>query len=315
MLKEHISVLNNVVEIMGDVDVNSITRQDMRDFRDALEKLPATRKRSKIFRNKTIDELLKMEHENTLTTKTVNNIVESISSMFQWGIREELITNNPAKGLSKPEELVDIDKKQPLSEEDIRKIFFSGDYIPKNFKKPSHYWVPLIGLYTGMRLEEICELHTEDVYQDKDGIWIFDIQLFNTDNLNDKFLKTANAKIFVPIHDDLIKFGLIEYLAEIKQKSIRLFPDLNKTAKTTKYGKQVSKQFTKLLKEKGITGKKSFNSLRHSFSNYFKMRDLHTDVFRQVFGHEIPNLAGNTYGERFSAKICYEKIISKLHYQ
>lgn len=88
-----------------------------------------------------------------------------------------------------------------------------------------------------------------------------------------------------------------------------------KTEKTKKYGKQVSKHFTKLLNIKGIIGKKSFHSLRHSFSNYFKMRDLHTDVFRQVFGHEIPNLAGNTYGERFSAKICYEKIIKKLNYK
>ena len=73
------------------------------------------------------------------------------------------------------------------------------------------------------------------------------------------------------------------------------------------------KHFPRPPNSKGIEGK-SFHSLRYSFANFFKVRSLQDDVFRQVFGHKIGELAPNTYEERFSPKLCYDRIISKLDY-
>ena len=101
----------------------------------------------------------------------------------------------------------------------------------------------------------------------------------------------------------------------IKSNHIRLFPLLNKTEKSPKYGKQVGKAFGLLLKEKNIVDGKSFHSLRHSFSNFFKVRNMHTDMFRQVFGHEIQHLAGRQYGDKFSIKQIYEELISKISFE
>ena len=44
------------------------------------------------------------------------------------------------------------------------------------------------------------------------------------------------------------------------------------------------------------------------------MKGLHNDVFRQIFGHEIPGLAGRLYGSKFDALACYNEIVSKIDY-
>ena len=295
-LKDHTSRLENLADFFGDKAASAVTREDMRAMRDTLRQLPPSRKKSPKYRNKSIEEILAMPHSQTLSIKTVNIIVEAISSMYEWAIREQLLSYNPAKGLSIKDTQPDVDKRAPLSLEDIQKVFFSGDYKISAFANPAYYWAPLIALYTGMRLEEICQLHCEDICQDFEGVWIFDIKEASGDGLKDKSLKNKNACRFVPIHADLIELGLLQLRDKhVANKECRMFPELKKTTSSPKYGKQVGKNFSRLLAEKGIKGTKSFHSLRHSFSQFFKVRDLHNDMFRQIFGHEIAELAGRQY--------------------
>ncbi len=308
-LKDHTNRLENLVDILGDKAAATVMREDMRELRDTLRQLPPSRKKNSKYRNKSIPDILTMSYSSTLSIKTVNIIVEAISSMYEWAIREHLLSYNPAKGLSIKDTQPDVDKRDPLSLEDIQKVFFNGDYKISAFANPAYYWAPLIGLYTGMRLEEICQLHCEDICQEPEGVWIFDIKEASEDGLKDKILKNKSARRFVPIHEDLIKLGLLQLRDKhVAHKECRLFPELKKTPSSHKYGKQVGKNFSRLLAKKGIKGTKSFHSLRHSFSQFFKVRDLHNDMFRQIFGHEIAELAGRQYGERFSAKQCLRLI-------
>lgn len=235
---DHRNRLENIIDILGDKYANSVSREDMRYVRDALSKLPPSRKKNKEYKTKTIEELLSINYPKTLSIKTINTIIESISSMYEWAIREGLLTVNPAKGLTIKDTQLDIEKRIPLSNDDIHKIFFSSDYKPSTFSKPAYYWCPLIGLYSGIRLEEICQLHCEDIYCDEDGIWIFDIHSDSTDGLNDKILKNKNAKRKIPIHDRLKDLGLLKYVEKQKEMEYkRLFPELNKTKRSPKYGK------------------------------------------------------------------------------
>jgi len=312
-LSDHKNRVTSLLRIIGNKPINSITRQDMRSFRDTLQKLPPQWRKQLDKSGLSIKEFIeKYKNKAPLSIKSINLIVEAVSGMFTWAMRENLIERNPAQGLGLKDTQQDIEKRLPLSDDDIKLIFFNGDYKPDAYKNPAYYWAPLIALYTGMRLEEICQLHCEDIYEEN-GIFLIDIREDSTDGLCDKILKTKNAKRKIPIHEKLKALGLIAYRdAMIKGKEIRLFPLLNKTEKSPKYGKQVGKAFGLLLKEKNIVDGKSFHSLRHSFSNFFKIRNMHTDMFRQVFGHEIQNLAGRQYGDKFSIKQIYEELISKI---
>lgn len=311
----HRGRIETIIDILGDKNVMSISRDDIRNYRDILTKLPPNRKKEKKYKDKSIGDIIAMQPTSTLSIKTINVILQTISGMFEWGIREGLIEKNPARGLTFKDERQESELRSPFSSEEIKTIFFSGDYTQDRFKNPAYYWVPLIGLYTGMRLEEICQLHCGDIYKEE-GIWVIDININSNDNLHDKELKTKNAVRKIPVHTVLQRLGLIDYLKKIKKESVRLFPLLNKTKKSPKYGKQVGKQFSAWLKRKKLkTDTKSFHSLRHTFSDFFKVRNMHSDLFRQIFGHEIPELAGRQYGSKFSVKQCYTDLISILEYE
>ena len=62
-------------------------------------------------------------------------------------------------------------------------------------------WVPLIGLFSGMRLGEICGLRTTDVQLESDT-YFFNVAESGED---DRRLKTAAATRRVPVHSELMK--------------------------------------------------------------------------------------------------------------
>ena len=314
-VSDHVNRLNTLVEILGNKAITAITRDDMRNYRDILSKLPPARKKSAQFRNLSIKDILALKPQTTLSVKTVNVTIEAVASMFEWGIREEYISSNPAKSLQIKDDRQEIDLREPFTEQDIKQVFFSGRYKPSSFKHPAYYWAPLIALYSGMRLEEICQLHCSDIMQDGE-IWYFDINKNpSEDGVVRKILKNKNAKRNVPIHPKLIELGLLTYWSKLKDSnSDRLFPELNKTEKSPKYGKQVGKTFTRFIEKLDITGNISFHSLRHSFSDFYKKRNLQNDIFTQVFGHDIAQLAAKQYGSKFSVQQCYDEIISVLKY-
>lgn len=300
--------LETLIEILGDRDILQLQRDDLRYYRDTLRKLPPNRKKSPLYKGKSISQILAMSPATTLSIKTVNVTVEAVASMFEWGIREGLLTTNPAKALQIKDTRRDIELREAFTQEDITLLFSPKTFTESSVKHPSFYWAPLIGLYTGMRLEEICQLHCSDIRQEQ-NIWYIDI---NTDH-HDKRLKNRNAFRKIPVHNDLLAYGFIKYVDRMKLNGQeRLFPELRKTEKCPKYGHMVSNFFSRYIERCGITGKKSFHSLRHTFSDFFKRLNLHTDVFRQIFGHEIPHLATRQYGSEFPVSQCYQEIISHL---
>lgn len=314
-LPDHENRLGYLIEIIGNKPVQEISRADMKYIKKILQKLPPNRTRSLRYRGKSIRELMLMSHEKTLNVKTVNIILEAIASFFEWCVREEYINKNPAKTLQISDCRDPKSLRDAFTSDEIRRIFLSEEYLKLKNVKPHYFWPPLIALYTGMRLEEICQLHCGDIRLDvQSGRWIVDIcDAPDADNAMQKYIKTRNARRSISIHEALIDAGLLAYVQEMREAGHpRVFPQLRRTEKTPKYGKQVSKAFSALLRSLDITGKKSFHSLRHSFSHYFHERGLHNDVFRQIFGHEIEGLAGRQYGTKFGIAKCYDEIISKI---
>ena len=258
-----------------------------------------------------------MNPHKRLSVTRINIIIEAISSLFEWCINEGILcSHNPAKGLQIKDERSVIEFREPFSVDDLNKIFLSDEFKDKKCVNEAYYWCPLISLYSGMRLEEISQLSVDDVYF-VDGIWVFDVNTKpSRDGRNDKQVKNKNAVRIVSMHNKLIDLGFIEYVDSIKIKGEeRLFYKLNKTERSPRYGKQVGNNFSDIIKICGIKGKKSFHSLRHTFSDFYKKRHLQNDVFRQVFGHDIPELAAKQYGSKFSPKQCFDELISQIEYE
>lgn len=312
--------LSHFLDIKGDMLVSDISRNDIKEVKETLKRLPPQRKRLKKYRDKTTSELREMEHEKTLSVSSINQILDQLSSLFNWAMVEELIDKNPASVPRLKDKTHKREKCDPLTKKDIKAVFGADKYIKDKHAQAAYFWAPLISLYTGMRREEISQLHNADIYEhtDNDGNtrWVIDAKEESEKGIaEDKRLKNLNAIRIIPIHPDLIKIGLLEYHSRMTNKHTRLFPELNRSNEGL-YGKEVGKQFSALLtKAKVKTPKKYFHSLRHSFRDQLKKQDISGPCFYEVFGHESnePGVT-NRYGSGFTPQEKFDKIINLLNY-
>lgn len=108
---------------------------------------------------------------------------------------------------------------------------FHGDEMKELASDPSRahqFWLPHVGLYTGARVNEICQINPQiDIRQELDtGIWYFNITEDSEGHAEvDKSVKTAGSKRKVPVHSKLIEIGFLDYVAQLrKDGAVLLFP-------------------------------------------------------------------------------------------
>lgn len=164
-----------------------------------------------------------MKIENPINPNTVDQHIEKLSTCFDWGVNEEWLVKNPAESIGKVGGKANSYK--PFTPEDLVALFGSSQYQNREFKKDSHYWLPLLGLFTGIRLGELVQLRLQDIFEE-DGVLIFNVTEDDNDGLT---VKTDAAKRRIPVHSFLLQLGLQEYISFLKnRRAERLLPDFKK---------------------------------------------------------------------------------------
>lgn len=104
--------------------------------------------------------------------------------------------------------------QRAIRPEELKKLF-NHTKMKKYAENPetAHYcWLPLIGFYTGARINEVCQLNpAEDIKQDSaTGIHYFHFtDEGGTAEGVDKSIKTNSSLRIVPIHSKLIELGYL----------------------------------------------------------------------------------------------------------
>lgn len=166
-------------------------------------------------------------------------------------------------------------QRDPFSNEDIQKIFNNLNMflLTEKGKKIKHYEEYLIvlkiGLYTGARLDEICQLTKDDIKKEGD-IWHFDF------NINeDKTLKNIYSIRKVPIH------------SKIENEVLNFIENLNKNNLFNFKMNTFSKDFSIFKSKKlGFGKKKVFHSFRNTIQDYLKQRMIEIALIDDIVGHE-----------------------------
>ena len=313
---DHVNRLQCFLFIMGDMPISEITRLVMEEFKSILRRLPPRWHRDSKYEGKTPCEIAAMNIVPSLGVKTVNETLRTIESFFEWCVNTGKLERHFSKGLQIKDPRSAGEQKDAFSIEELILIFSHPKFANGKFKNPAYFWIPVIGLYTGMRLEEASQLHCADLYQ-SDEIWVIDIhEREEANGDNGKTLKTKSATRKIPIHPNLVEIGLLKYQKQMEEQGhTRLFPILKKTEKVLKFGKQPGKQFKSVVDDAlENADKKSFHSLRHTFADFYKQRGATGLNFEEVFGHQHEKLADDRYGSRISPRIIFEEVISKLDY-
>lgn len=298
-LAENESIYKVFLEIMGDRGLKTITHQDLIACRDKLVKLPANRGKKPKLRDKTIAEILTMKNITPMSLVTVNKYLVRISSLFKWAAKHQYISTNYAEGLALPTKKRASEDREPYSAEDIQVIVSKLNF---DSAKPERYWIPMIGMYSGMRLDEICQLHIADIVK------IDKIDCFNVNETGDKKLKTETSRRIVPIHPKLVELGFIKYVDALRTGGkVRLWENLKKGRDG--YSHDLGKWYQRFNRQEITKNpKRVFHSLRHTLANNLKQKGVQEVVIAEILGHAVDSMTMSRYGKRYESKVLLEAL-------
>lgn len=253
-----------------------------------------------------------------MSKKTANKYINLMSAAFEHGrLRLRWLSENPAEGLRFKLKKSDTEKYRPFTIEQLNKMFSAPLYTGcvnagRGYDKPGNcvpresgrYWVPLIALFTGMRLNEICQLDTADIdkIEGVDVIHVREESETAEPGENNKRLKTEASRRIVPIHPELRKLGLLEVVAKRRERSTRkLFPDLRVGADEY-YSDAFQKWFGRFLGKVGVKERRiSFHSFRHTFRDAARRARLDVETVNSIAGWTDGSMA-ERYGQRDQIK-------------
>jgi integrase len=157
---------------------------------------------------------------STLSAATVNGYLTKLRTPLNFAVNEGWIDRNPARGLRVVDPVRRRDKRLPFSTEQLRLIFsaplYTGcvdDWHGYGTPGPARprrgrFWVPLIALFAGLRLNEACQLDVADI-QSVEGVDCIHVSAGTFAADNNKRLKTASSERLIPIHPALSRMGLM----------------------------------------------------------------------------------------------------------
>jgi uncharacterized protein DUF6538 len=114
--------LELLTQILGETtDASSISRNDIRTFRDTISKLPANFNKKPKFKGKTVAQILASYKGVGIAGNTVKKHLSWVRALFAWGVMEGRIVSNPAIGLAPKAGERARDTRLPFSNEDCRR--------------------------------------------------------------------------------------------------------------------------------------------------------------------------------------------------
>ena len=240
------------------------------------------------------------------TAKTARDRFDYIKGFLNFAARDmELLPKNPWEGLAI--EHTTTSPRRPWSGEQLTQLFakplFTEYMLPTSWDGGGDgaYWVPLLGVYAGARLGELCQLDVSDV-ETIDGVPLIHItDLGDGDSV--KSVKTEAGRRLVPVHPELVRLGFLEYVDALrKASSRRLFPALRLAP--SKPSNYFSSWFKTLREVEGGKELPDFHSLRHTVRSKLASVGIAEPMIDTLIGHEVKGSTG--------AKIYTERTVEDL---
>lgn len=318
--------LRRFIEFAGNRPIDTYGRADMSGFLDKLRRLPKTYGKSPRDKGRGLDEIIAeadARRAERLSDKTVKRHLSTLSQFFQLAVdkgyltvaaRIEIIEGHRFQGA----EVAARDQRDTWRPNELTALFASPVWTgcQEHFRaKPgtcvirdAKFWLPLLALYQGGRLEEFADLYRRDIVCNE-GTWAVTIAPSivegktkeGTAALRHRRLKTANAKRTIPLHPEILKMGFLAYVETTAPKSDSpLFPDILPQGEDGKRGPRITRWFVEYRRSIGVYRKGvGIHAFRHTANT--RLRDSIVDWQQErevnyLFGHALgPGQGGERY--------------------
>lgn len=231
---------------------------------------------------------------NHQSVTTVSRKIGVLKTLFRVAMDYELLTTNPAAQV-RVTGTQQAKARVAFTVEDLNLLFkspiYTSGFRPNGCGREAVYWLPLLALFTGARVEELAQLLVSDIHHEE-GLGY---HLSITDDADHAKLKNATSRRRIPLHTSLLDCGFLDYLESVRERRF-LFPDLKPNPRG-KLGGYFSTFFSKYLRHQaGITDpRKVFHSFRHTFKDVCRSVGIDEAVHDALTGHTAPS-AGRKYG-------------------
>jgi integrase len=314
--KNYIIIFRVIEELCGsNTPLGEVDHDFCIEVRDKLLNVPSNYQKRPSTRGKPLNEVMKIAAREGLPrikAATVNNHLNKLGAIVRYGRDQGWIVGNPMAGIEVKDDVSPEEKRDPFSTDQLNLIFASEPWVPgadRAGERPSRFWAPLIALYSGARLSEICGQLTAEMIIENE------VRTFNFRHRpGEREIKNGKSRK-VPVHPELIRLGFWDFVEEAKlSKRNILFPDVSRD-RLGKWGDGTSKWFSRLIAKLGLEGANlSFHSFRHNFEDRLRDIDLHnTAIGNRITGRWTAGVSKN-YGSQYTlvrlneemAKIGYE---------
>ncbi len=308
ILKE---INNNVMPRVSEVNTEMI-----RYYKEIFSEIPKGVKVA----NKSLFELVIMDG-NKKSPTTIKGTYHNIGTFIKWVKVGYPLQPDIHETLTQFRKIRNSEKKRrvPLDCQDLKALFESDRYRLGHWKRGSEFFVPLIALFTGMTRNEIVQLEVNDIYE-KDGYNVIDInergdkQLKISSNFDDEDEGSTGRPRIIPVHDELNKLGLLDYVAHQKANDeTRLFPcePRNPRGQFGAYGNR----YLAYRKKVGAMPRndkeyRDFHSFRHLMKTKLSDVEKNDGLLDDILGHSssLRSDTGRGYDHAERIKLKYDAI-------
>jgi integrase len=252
--------------------VDTYGRGDVTAFLDLLRQMPALYGRSPKDKDLSLQQLIsraEAEQAKRLAEKTVKRHLSALAVFFKYAVDKGYMT------VAARAEMVDDrsfktnvgarDQRDAWTSEELKKLFASPVWTGchPTFRsqagpeiiRDAFFWLPLLALFHGARLEEFADLYRRDVIKDG-ATWAIKIVATAEDpetGQKARRLKTLGAARTIPLHPELIRLGFLDYVQETAPgPNDPLFPDIAPQGPDGKRGPRVTRWFVEYRKTIGL---------------------------------------------------------------
>lgn len=316
--------------LSGNRPFGSLSLEDINQLYLLTQQVKALRGRKIPPPNSPIESILASQGDDLISGPTIEKMIIRLSVLHKFAYAKGHTHIEPGKTEvpSVSTETGRIARQdKPFSTQELHAIFsgylYEGtDSGSANLVFPYQFWLPLLGIFTGGRLNELCQLETADITQDVGtGIWFAKLVEEGT-----KSLKNDNSNRFMPIHSELIRIGFLDFVAQAQKEGRKnLFSDGLTYQKIKGWGGIATTFFTRMpspsttyggyfysigIRKRLSDGKpdgKKFHAFRHTFVDLLRNTSDEADRLIPAFtGHAAKNKnQSDDYGSGYS--------LSKLH--
>lgn len=234
-----------------------------------------------------------------LAFATVEKHLLLLKAVFGTAAANRKIPSNPFAAIKIKAPKVQQKPRIAFAPDDLQQIFSGPVHRdglrPRGGAGEASFWLPLIALCTGMRLEEIGQLLVRDFVEEAGTLVIYVRQ----DDSMGQRLKAQSSARRVPAHPFLLKLGLKEYLGGLASGPLTCaFPAIQSAGDRQRTASW-SQWFGRYLRnDLGVADRRlTFHSFRHTFKDLCRAAGVHREVHDRLTGH-----AGSSVGDGYGAE-------------